>query len=83
MTPFLSNFIYIKLISYLLLSFFGLEGGRKSLSPDGSTMKEPKLQGSSEGLNITSKKMVYFRSLREGEPSPPPPTRGKSAHQNP
>ena len=63
--------------------FFDLEGGRKSLSLDGSTMTVPKLQGSSEGLNITSKKMVYFRSLREGVPAPPPPTRGKSAHQNP
>ncbi|KAE8124290.1 hypothetical protein FH972_019189 [Carpinus fangiana] len=49
-------------------------GGWKSLSLDGSTMTVPKLiQGSSEGLNITSKKMVYFRSLKEDTLRPPPP----------
>ncbi|KAE8124291.1 hypothetical protein FH972_019190 [Carpinus fangiana] len=59
---------------------YGNYSGRKSLSLDGSTITVPKLQGSSEGLNITSKKMVYFRSLREGEPAPPPPVKNTNPH---
>ncbi|KAE8124286.1 hypothetical protein FH972_019185 [Carpinus fangiana] len=58
-------------------------GGRKSLSLDGSTMTVPKLQGNSEGLNITSKKMVYFRNLRGGEPAPPTPVRNPSHSPSP
>ncbi|XP_062170031.1 uncharacterized protein LOC133875811 [Alnus glutinosa] len=48
-------------------------GGRKSLSLDGSTKTILRLEGNSEGLNITSKKIVFFRSLRGGGSSPPPP----------
>ncbi|KAE8124297.1 hypothetical protein FH972_019196 [Carpinus fangiana] len=49
-------------------------GGRKSLSLDGLTTTVPKLQGSYEGFNLTSKKMVYFRSLKEGGGTSKPPS---------
>ncbi|XP_062169520.1 uncharacterized protein LOC133875409 isoform X1 [Alnus glutinosa] len=54
-------------------------GGRKSLWLDGSTKTVPRLQGSFEGLNVSNKKIVSFRSLRVGGIwLPPPPVRNKS-----
>ncbi|XP_062170857.1 uncharacterized protein LOC133876567 [Alnus glutinosa] len=49
-------------------------GGRKSLSLDGasSTKTIPRSEDSSEGLNITRKKIVFSRSLRGGGSLPPP-----------
>ncbi|GMY14916.1 putative polyamine aminopropyl transferase [Fagus crenata] len=53
-------------------------GGRKSLWPvsdsrDGSMKTVPIEEGSSEGLNINSKKIVSFRSLRVSLSPPPSP----------
>ncbi|XP_062151520.1 uncharacterized protein LOC133859947 [Alnus glutinosa] len=49
---------------------------RKSLSLDVSTKIVPGVvEGSSEGLNISSNKIVSFRSLREGGTSGPPSPR--------
>ncbi|KAE8124292.1 hypothetical protein FH972_019191 [Carpinus fangiana] len=59
-------------------------GGRKSLSLDGLMKTAPRLQGSYEGLNIiTGKKIVPFRSLREGISAPPSPVRNGSPRSGP
>ncbi|KAE8124293.1 hypothetical protein FH972_019192 [Carpinus fangiana] len=47
-------------------------GGQKCLSLDVLTKTIPRLEGSFEGLNINSKKIVYFRSLRKRGLLPPP-----------
>ncbi|KAK4568741.1 hypothetical protein RGQ29_004229 [Quercus rubra] len=42
-----------------------------SVRKDGSLTTLPIEEGSSKGLNIKSKKIVFFRSLREFPPPPP------------
>ncbi|XP_059444951.1 uncharacterized protein LOC132176692 isoform X2 [Corylus avellana] len=58
-------------------------GGRKSLTLDGSTKTVPRLQGSFEGLNISNKKIVSFRSLKEGgKLKPPSPAHNRAVAWN-